>query len=697
MRDLWRVGAALVAVVLVRSTSGPAADGMAMAQGSPPYTLDVLGGTVGDLVSDGARLFVTVGPHLYVLSVPAAGAAPERLGELGGFERLLTSLALDDTRLYAALDGGGIARIDIARPEAPRLLEVTLPGLRVTRMVADGGYLYVIGTDGSSSGVEVLDMRRPGQEKVVAVIGQPQLPAAADLLVDGDRLYIAAAEAGLAIYDVSQAVAPRVMAWVEDMTVLRLAMAGDVLAVAELRLSENGTLREDFVTVFRTAADPVITKGGSVKFDGLKELAGGPGVVFGRSGGALRAVDVTDPQAPQPLGPYFQLLPTYALAGRMVLTRDRLFLGRNAVSVWEEGNGETTTWACRDIAVLAIDARDAARLRTDAVWSLPLPGETTVLLADAGQLFLGDRCGVRIYDLGGSGPTYRSTLAAQEFQRPRFLGRQGNLLVVVDEYLGLSLVDIADISRPLVLTEVDLPTRLVDEGGIRSMGVGTDTVTLLTYRGYLLVLDVSAPASPRVAFAGSLLARSGNRALAQRGSTVYAATDFGLTTIDLSNPAQPQLGDSGIGGRALRGLTLAGRYLYGAVGWPNADATWQGLLAVFDIADGGHPRLVGSLDMTLDRVNSLAPFTVAVEGQTAAVVAGERQVHLVDVSDPARPVERSSVPLADIAHGLGTYGEDLYVAVRESGLVIIRDALEQGESGGPAKTVYLPLAVQRRH
>ncbi|MCB9683011.1 MAG: hypothetical protein H6733_16210 [Alphaproteobacteria bacterium] len=199
---------------------------------------------------------------------------------------------------------------------------------------------------------------------------------------------------------------------------------------------------------------------------------------------------------------------------------------------------------------------------------------------------------------------------------------------------GPSELAVVDISDPLTPTEV----------GRWTSGIGNTQTTALLWLDDLVVmavgwdvyvLDVSDPTSPQVVSRTGMevhivgLALSGDT-LAVWGDGVNPTLDR-LYVLDLSDPAAPALGGfvpfdwarstvQGVGG---------GRFVGGA-----PDEATGGGLALLDATDLATPTFGAP---------SAAPggFVMAVEGDDA-YVHDQRDLHVVDVRDPAAPTLRFS-------------------------------------------------------
>ncbi len=218
---------------------------------------------------------------------------------------------------------------------------------------------------------------------------------------------------------------------------------------------------------------------------------------------------------------------------------------------------------------------------------------------------------------------------------------------------GLQVIDVSNPAAPSLLSPVALPAgggRAIDISGTKAYVAGIDIIQ---------VFDLSNPAVP--AFLGSvaLPAHSGLRmGVAVSGTTAYVAHgDLGLQVIDVSFPAVPALlGSVGTPGVA-SDVAVSGTYAFVAAG------TFQ----VIDVSIPTAPVIVGSM-------NPISPAMTSVTlSGTVAYVGANEGVYVIDVLNPANPIQVGSVVMPTIppatppfVHNLAVSGSTMYAAVVES-------------------------------
>src|SRR5262245_51561269 len=141
-----------------------------------------------------------------------------------------------------------------------------------------------------------------------------------------------------------------------------------------------------------------------------------------------------------------------------------------------------------------------------------------------------------------------------------------------------------------------------------------------------------------------------------------AAGDAGFRVIDLTNWANPKIGECNTRGYALR-VAVAGNYAYVAEGPRYTGSNYSGGgLEVIDISDPANPQRIG------EETNGIA-LRVAVSGNFACIVS-ETNGFVIDISDPANPHRVGNFITASDAN-LTAVGNFVYMADHEAGLQII--------------------------
>lgn len=232
---------------------------------------------------------------------------------------------------------------------------------------------------------------------------------------------------------------------------------------------------------------------------------------------------------------------------------------------------------------------------------------------------------------------------------------------VVGDVLSRPLAEALGEATALAGADLTLVGRLAD-GETR----GFDLVGDRLYRsngGYLEVLDVANPAAPVVL--GRFLAEQGVvQTVDVVGTLAYVAvargtpfgTRGGLLIVDVSNPAAMTL-VGGVPGRSVNEVRVVGTTAY----------LGAGALRLYDVSNPAAPVAQGVVTVTGGIV-----LSVAVEGTTAYLAAGNAGLRVVDVANPAAPtVVGTLATLGGFATRVVAAAGRAYVSVQGVGLVIV--------------------------
>lgn len=234
---------------------------------------------------------------------------------------------------------------------------------------------------------------------------------------------------------------------------------------------------------------------------------------------------------------------------------------------------------------------------------------------------------------------------------------QGNYAYVADLSDGLHIVDISDPIHPVGTgSYAGLDAFRVAVDGDYAYVI--DSVVNQPY--WLRVIDVSSPAAPIEVGAvqiGTLAWR-----VVVDGDYVYVANnDSGLRIIDISDPTQPiQVGQ--YPALSVWDVVLQGDYAY------VASADWDGGFLVLDVSNPANPTLVGQYNPG----GWFHPYHVAVAGNLA-YVSRQDELHLFDIANPANPqfIEQIDLPLD--ATRLTVVDSTIYATVGNAGLSAFRN------------------------
>lgn len=145
------------------------------------------------------------------------------------------------------------------------------------------------------------------------------------------------------------------------------------------------------------------------------------------------------------------------------------------------------------------------------------------------------------------------------------------------------------------------------------------------------------------------------RIVGARAYLAAAGNEGGLLVLDLSAPASPRLLSRAPTYGSASALDVAGGLAYVAGGL-------GGGVEIFDVTDPLSPTLRGAL------ITPGSALGVAVSGQRAYVAAGGCGLQVLDISDPARPQLLGALATGDEARAVLVQGQRVFVAAGGAGL-----------------------------
>src|SRR5262245_11775920 len=233
---------------------------------------------------------------------------------------------------------------------------------------------------------------------------------------------------------------------------------------------------------------------------------------------------------------------------------------------------------------------------------------------------------------------------------------------------GLHVVDVTNPMQPTLMGSLTLPGEIARDAA--AVGGLAYVVTSSTSQvaGSLHIVDVSDPAQPITVASLALPYRASDVAIS--GGLAYVANGTsGLTIVDVSNSATPFVRGV-LGTHAYsRGVTVAGSLVYlTEVGLGSANTSVQhATLRLVDVSDPANPVEIGGLAMP----ETLAPdfldgaFQAEIEGRHAYVANGRAGLQIVDLANPAYPATVASIGTArsweiDFSSGRAYVADALY-------------------------------------
>ncbi|MFZ0545581.1 MAG: hypothetical protein WAM60_09085 [Candidatus Promineifilaceae bacterium] len=234
--------------------------------------------------------------------------------------------------------------------------------------------------------------------------------------------------------------------------------------------------------------------------------------------------------------------------------------------------------------------------------------------------YLLNSSGLHIYDVSNSAAI--SLLGETDTIGSSDLAVVGNYAYVAASAAGLQVVDISNLSQPEIVGSYDVfsvTTNVVIKGSLAFLSV--------TNSG-LVIVDISDKAKPEII--GQFNSAGYANAVVVDGNYAYIADwEDGLRIVDISDPTQP----TEVGyydGLEVWNVAVSGNLAY-AVDFDSA-------LHILDVSNPASPQLLGMLPL------SGYIWEVALDGNYLYIANEDNGVRVVDVSDPTQPVEVGSYP-----------------------------------------------------
>ncbi|MBI1800177.1 MAG: hypothetical protein HYR71_00930 [Chloroflexi bacterium] len=238
-----------------------------------------------------------------------------------------------------------------------------------------------------------------------------------------------------------------------------------------------------------------------------------------------------------------------------------------------------------------------------------------------------------------------------------YLPGNGLLYAATD---ALQIVDISDLTQPVVLSTYRSPNNLTD------IAVAGTLAYVVDYYNGLYIFDVSTPANPLPL--GSVRGTGGTNRVVVVGNYAYLADWGGLNIVDISDPYHPVT--VGIFPMGATDVSVSGSYAY-------FTTSMQGLY-IIDVSNPSQPQLVS----TYDPVPSAVGAAVFVSGHYVYMPESSVALYVIDVSNPAQPFTAGTYTGTTIVGDFALKGTTLYMA---SG----GDGAQLADISNPAKPVKL--------
>jgi hypothetical protein len=530
---------------------------------------------------------------------PDAGAPPgiER-AHAGGAP---AAVAIAGDLVYVAVG----PRVAIWGPEGLVGETEPYPGM-VSGLAVDGDRAFVAEHTDLRGRVHVVDVSDPAApvETAQLVLADEGFTLPRGMAVRGRRLYVADQEQGIAVVDISDPDMPDLRRIIPHGGVADLHVVGDRLyytasgfiggAVGALDLTDN------------------LADLGEIALFGANGVAVAPGdLVVAAGEGGIQVQDVSD------------------LGNPIELYRFTLDVGgpfSRAVSA-----SASAAWVPAEDGFYVVDLADPGDISHSGPFDLDTRGSNATAWSAAELAVVSDRGFLTRFEVSGAEPVESSRAEISICSDCVGVALRGDLLLVADFLAGLRTTRVTD------LTGIGRSAPLEETVVYEDVAVAGDTAYAADWLYGLRIHDISDPADPVLVGGVDTAGYPSSVWLAGELAYLGESTNGGaLRVIDVAVPAE-------IGATATsqaRDVEVQGGLAFVADG----SLDLVGGLRVFDVSDPQDIELVSHYSQDCSEA-----LDVSLTGSLAIVACSFDGFHVIDVSDPARPVRRAVVPAGDIA------------------------------------------------
>ncbi len=454
--------------------------------------------------------------------------------------------------------------------------------------------------------------------------------------------YVTTESAGVSVFNISVPKQPILVGTLSDVKAQRLVLAGDYAYAVD----------ETSFKVYRVT-DPIHwVLASSIAFDGaIKRLA-----VLGQyayvTGTALHIVDVSNPSHAQELGRYTG----------MENATDLAIIGNYAwVLTGYLWHGRTPTGELH-----VIDISNPAKPAKVNVLQFNQP--TQRLLVANGFAYVGAYEDLHVFSTANpKSPTPVTTYRASGYIAD--LATLGTALLIASSD-GDSLRAIS-IARPERLGDL---WSFYTPKGANQVAVAGRYAYIADHRYGFLVMDIAEPRAPVIVGEATEFFEGWDLALA--GNYLYVSSGDSLRIMNLINPTYAvQVGALSLPLNGVSHLSIVGNRAY-LVG---------GKFFVVDISHPDAPKLLGSLAFPDNQANDLAIM------DHYAIIADTEALRIVDIAEPARLKEVSSLQMAGWPYRVSVSGNFAYVVTNQTGLHVVNLA----NPAKPVEASFLPALYMK--
>jgi hypothetical protein len=229
---------------------------------------------------------------------------------------------------------------------------------------------------------------------------------------------------------------------------------------------------------------------------------------------------------------------------------------------------------------------------------------------------------------------------------------------------GLGILDISDPVNPEILGRLFMPLNL-----IKTEVIGDYLYYLDNSQGFVVV-DITNPAIPRIAASVNLTEYAEVEDFVISGDIVYVCSRSYFATIDISDPENPELlllQDSDFDSYDIA-VHSGYAYLTGNYGYEEPN-----IMLVMDVTDPENPIEV--TEVSSETFESHWPWVLETTGDYLCVLCARQGANSIldvfDISNPALPVQLSSLMTRGQQARMRVAGRYAYIADTFSGLTIV--------------------------
>ncbi|MCB9077041.1 MAG: hypothetical protein H6631_05590 [Anaerolineaceae bacterium] len=577
---------------------------------------------------------------------------PTRPRVLGFHNRPSDSVVVAGSHLYLG-DSFNLLVVDVSDPAAPQEVGYFEIIGRVEAVV--GPYLYL--ADRWYGALRVVDISQPVAPTEIGAYDAPGPTSPRSVKVAGDYAYATDdIRRGLAVIDVSNPATPQEVGFVAA------EAPGQIWAMRPpyLYLGEDWSGLRLIDLSMPTA--PVIV-GDYRPPDGQRVLAMADGYAYVTTAQGWEIVDLSTPGATPVVGTYETTFPSSWLAGAAVQAEQL------ASVVYEDG-WHVVNWT------------DPAAPRAEGFTAIP-GGSPPLVAGRYAYLGLIDR--VNIFDVSHPAEPVMVGVYPAPGAIDRVAAVRDHLaLVVVD--LKLHLIDVSDPAAPVEVGVYD-GLQPVNTAALAPGPNGQLYAYLYSSAGRLEVVDVSNPAAPlrlgSVVLSTTDWLPAGDIVIAGQYAYLSGPATPSVLMIDIANPAEPfEAGRYQTeGGIQLRPTASGAVYAY-VVGFDNN-------LRIVDLSNPAAPQEVGRYDAPQD-IYGLVPGDNVLYVRLGAGL-GQEVIQRLDSSNPAALRETGRYETGWSSGGLAAIGDYLYL---QSGQQVAR-VVDVADPAHPVEVgqVVLPSAT----